>query len=64
MSFTEQDEVRVYGGRIGTIEKVVYEVVNGKETNNVYCYEMKIDGVSGYIVYPSDIDLSCTKERV
>lgn len=55
MNFTEQDEVRVYGGRIGTIEKVIYEMVNGKETDNVYCYEMSINGVSGYIVYPDDI---------
>ena len=36
MEFTEMDEVRVrtYGGAIGTIEKVVYEIVDGKETDN------------------------------
>ena len=45
MEFTEMDEVRVrtYGGAIGTIEKVIYEMVDGKETDNVYCYEMEIN---------------------
>lgn len=56
MHYTEKDEVRVYGGRIGTVEKVIFEMVNGEETDTVYCYEMKIDGVSGYIVYPEDIE--------
>lgn len=56
MNFTEQDEVSVYGGRIGTIERVIYEVVNGKETDNVHGYEMSINGVSGYIVYPDEIE--------
>jgi hypothetical protein len=52
------DEVRVrtYGGVIGTIEKVIYEMVDGKETDNVYCYEMEINGKHGVIVYPNDID--------
>ena len=58
MEYAELDEVRVktYGGRIGTIEKVVYEMVDGKETDNVYCYEMEIDGEHGIIVYPDEID--------
>ncbi len=58
MEFTEMDEVRVrtYGGAIGTIEKVVYEMVDGKETDNVYCYEMEINGKHGVIVYPDEID--------
>ena len=57
MEYTELDEVRVktYGGRIGTVEKVFYEMVNGEETDNVYCYEMEIDGVHGCIVYPDDM---------
>lgn len=52
MEFTEMDEVRVrtYGGAIGTIEKVVYEMVDGKETDNVYCYEMEINGKHGVMV--------------
>ena len=29
---------------------------NGKETDNVYCYEMEINGKHGIIVYPNDID--------
>lgn len=58
MEFTELDEVRVRtcGGDIGIIEKVVYEIVNGKETDNVYCYEMEINGKHGVIVYPDEID--------
>ena len=58
MEFGEMDEVRVRtdGGSIGTIEKVVYEMVDGKETDNVYCYEMEINGKHGIIVYPNDID--------
>lgn len=58
MEFTEMDEVRVrtYGGAIGTIEKVIYEMVDSKETDNVYCYEMEINGKHGVIVYPDEID--------
>lgn len=58
MEFTEMEEVRVrtWGGAIGTIEKVVYEKVNGEETDNVYCYEMEINGQHGIIVYPEEID--------
>lgn len=56
MNYTEQEEVRVYGGRIGTIDRVFYEIVNGEETDNVDYYEMTIDGVSGYVVYPDDIE--------
>lgn len=56
--YTELDEVRVrtLGGRIGKITKVIYEMVNGEETDNVYCYEMEIDGVDGYVIYPDEID--------
>lgn len=56
--YSEMDEVRVktFGGAIGTIERVIYEVINGKETDNVNCYEMEIDGEHGIIVYPDEID--------
>ena len=56
--FTEMDEVRVrtYGGAIGTIERVVYGVVDGKETDNVKYYEMEINGKHGIIVYPDEVD--------
>ncbi len=53
--YTELDEVRVYG-KIATVEKVIYDIVDGKKTDNVYCYEMKIDGVSGYLIYPDEIE--------
>jgi len=56
MHYTEKDEVRVYSGRIGTITKAIFEMVDGEETDNVYCYEMEIDGVGGYIVYPDEIE--------
>lgn len=49
-------EVRVDNGKIGTIDEVIYEMVDGKETNNVFCYKMTIDGISGYIVYPDKIE--------
>ena len=54
--YTQKDEVRVYGGRIAIIELVVYKIVNGKETNEIYCYEASIDGESGYIIYPNEIE--------
>lgn len=56
--YSELDEVRVktYGGAIGTIEKVVYEMVDGEETDNVYAYEMEINGEHGIVVYPDEID--------
>lgn len=56
MHYTELEQVYVYSGKIGTITKVIYEMVNGEETDNVYCYEMEIDGVGGYIVYPDEIE--------
>lgn len=58
MNYTELDEVRVrtLGGRIGTVTKVIYEMVNGEETDNVYCYEMRINGVDGYVIYPEEIE--------
>ena len=33
-----------------------YQMVDGKETDNVYCYEIEIDGKHGVIVYPDEID--------
>jgi hypothetical protein len=58
MEFKKLDKVRVrtHGGRIGTIKKVFYEMVDSKETDNVYCYEIEIDGKHGVIVYPDEID--------
>lgn len=56
MDYTEKDEVRVYGGRIGVIDAVIYTEINGETTDQVYCYEMTIDGVSGYLVYPDEIE--------
>lgn len=54
--YTELEQVYVYDGRIGTITKVIFEMVDGEETDNVYYYEMEIDGVGGYIVYPDEIE--------
>ena len=58
MEFTEMDEVRVrtYQGRIGTVEKVIYRMINGEETDIVNYYEMEISGLHGIIVYPDEID--------
>lgn len=56
MDYTKKDEVRVYGGRIGIIDDVIYWQMNGKITDWVYCYEMTIDGISGYLVYPDEIE--------
>lgn len=48
--------VRTYGGAISTIEKVAYEIVDGEETDEVYYYEMEINGEHGIIVYQCEID--------
>lgn len=58
MEFTVLDQVRVrtYDGMIGTVEKVIYEKVDGKETDNVHHYEMEIGGAHGIVVYPDEID--------
>lgn len=58
MEFTKLDEVRIrtYNGAIGTVEKVIYEMVDGKETDRVYCYEVEINGQHGIIVYSDEID--------
>lgn len=56
--YSEMDEVRVktFGGAIGTIERVIYEIINDEETDNINCYEMEINGEHGIIVYPDEID--------
>ena len=56
--YSEMDEVRVktFGCAIGTIERVIYEIINGEETDNINCYEMEINGEHGIIVYPDEID--------
>jgi hypothetical protein len=58
MDFTEMEQVRVrtWGGAIGTIEEVIYEKVDGRETDRVYAYKMEIDGQHGIVVYPDEID--------
>ena len=48
--------VRTWGGAIGTIEEVIYEKVDGRETDRVYAYKMEIDGQHGIVVYPDEID--------
>ena len=52
----EQVRVRTWGGAIGTIEEVIYEKVDGRETGRVYAYKMEIDGQHGIVVYPDEID--------
>ena len=56
MNYKEKDKVMIRSGRIATIDKVIYEMVDGKGTDNIYCYEATINGVGGYIVYPDDIE--------
>lgn len=41
---------------ISIYAKPEYEIVDSKETDNVYCYEMEINGKHGVIVYPDEID--------
>ena len=57
MYYTELEEVRVrtWNGAIGTVEKVVFKRISEK-TDVVDHYEMKINGTSGVIVYPDEID--------
>ena len=58
MYYTDLKELQIpkLGGAVGTIENVVFETVDGKETDNVYCYEMNVDGKHGVIVYPDEIE--------
>ena len=56
MVYAKNDIVKIHGGRIGIIENVCYEMINSEETDKVYCYEANIDGVSGRIVYPDEIE--------
>lgn len=56
MNYTKQSKVKLHDGKIGIIDRVFYEMIDGKETNNVYCYEMTIDDKSGYVVYPDEIE--------
>ena len=56
MVYAKNDKVKIHGGRIGIIENVCYEMINSEETDKVYCYEANIDGVSGRIVYPDEIE--------
>lgn len=56
MKFMINDKVRLkHSWKIGIIEKVIYEMINSKETDNIHHYVMNIDGTSGYIVYPDEI---------
>lgn len=55
MVYAKNDKVKIRDGRIGSIENVYYEIINSKETDNIYCYEVNIDGISGYIFYPDEI---------
>ena len=58
MKYAENDKVLLYNeGRVGTIKKVIYEMVNSEETDNVYCYEVDIVGISNgpTVVYPDEI---------
>ena len=55
MIYAKNDKVKIRDGRIGVIENVCYEMINSEETDNIYCYEVNVDGISGYIVYPDEI---------
>ena len=55
MVYAKNDKVKIRDGRIGVIENICYEMINSEETDNIYCYKINIDGISGYIVYPDEI---------
>ena len=55
MVYAKNDKVKIRDGRIGVIENVCYEMIDSEETDNIYCYEVNVDGISGYIVYPDEI---------
>lgn len=63
MSGSVNDEVKLSDGRIGRIEKVIHLAVNGESTDEIYCYEMNIDGVSGRLVYPDEIETDMDIDR-
>ena len=58
MHYTELEQVRVktWGCTIGTVEKIIFTIVDEKVTEDVYYYEMEINGQHGIIVYPDEID--------
>lgn len=55
MQYIKKDSVRMYDGKIGVIDDIIFTTINGKTTDQVDCYEMTINGVSGYLVHPDEI---------
>lgn len=49
-------EIKLSNNKVGEIEDVIFERVDGIPTNHINHYIVKIDGVSGCIVYPDEID--------
>lgn len=55
MQYIKKDSVRMHDGKIGVIDDIIFATINGEITDQVYCYEMTINGVHGYLVHPDEI---------
>lgn len=64
MIYAQNDQVEFYDKRFGIVEDAIFEMVNGEITDNVCYYVMRVDGVSGYIVYPEDIERSSNEINI
>ena len=53
-TYSKGDKVTV-NGKTAVIESPIYEIVDNKTTDNIYCYAAIIDG-TGHIIRPDEID--------
>lgn len=57
MDYMIGDEIMYYG-KIAIIESITCKMINGEETDEIDHYGVEINGESGYIIYPEEIEYS------
>ena len=61
---SDKVRTRLLGGKvIGTIDKIIYRIIDGKETDEIYAYRMTMFGEEGYMVFPEQIIELVDKEN-